>query len=132
MCSFLNLKSLIDTTFMHALILALYGTDSGSYLSRDHTTTTMTSINTTITNNNISTLGADSSGSAFAIFVAVYLDINTGSAEREAETAAQSITHSFFQVSNLIGVTFSDSSGKPIKVPDTNTALKISRIYFLF
>ena len=51
--------------------------------------------------------------------VAAYFDINTGSTEREAEAAAQSISRLFFRVSNLIGVTFSDSSGKPIKVPDT-------------
>ena len=52
--------------------------------------------------------------------VAAYFDINSGSTEREAESAAQSISRSCFHVSNLIGVTFSDSSGKPIKVPDTN------------
>ena len=39
--------------------------------------------------------------------------------EQEAETAAQSISRSFCRVLNLIGVTFSDSSGKPINVPDT-------------
>ena len=44
--------------------------------------------------------------------VAVYVDINTGSTEREVEAAAQYISRSFFRVSNLIGVTFSDSSGK--------------------
>ena len=52
--------------------------------------------------------------------VAVYFDINMGSVEREAEEAAQSITRSFFNVSNLIGVTFSNSSGQPIKVTDTD------------
>jgi len=57
----------------------------------------MTSTNTTINNNNISTLGAGSSGSAFAIFVAAYLDINTGSAKREAKTAAQSFSRSFLK-----------------------------------
>ena len=51
--------------------------------------------------------------------VAAYFDINTGFVEREAEAAAQSISRSFFCVSNLIGVAFSDSSGKPLKVPDT-------------
>ena len=142
------------------------------------TAATMTSTNTTINNNNISTLGAGSSGSTFATFgvyqqtpvglselsirtlvpdnisaepyhkvlitkilfrqilsltdspsvsfnnlmatVAAYFDINSGSTEREAESAAQSISRSCFHVSNLIGVIFSDSSGKPIKVPDTN------------
>ena len=52
--------------------------------------------------------------------VAAYFDVNTGSAEREAEAAAQSISRSFFHVSNLIGVTFSNSSGQPIKVTDTD------------
>ena len=52
--------------------------------------------------------------------VAAYFEINTGSAEREAEAAAQAISRSFFRVSNLIGVTFSDLSGNPIKIPDTD------------
>ena len=52
--------------------------------------------------------------------VAAYFDIYTESAEREGEAAAQSISGSFFHVSNLIGVTFSDSSEKAIKVPDTD------------
>ena len=139
----------------------------------------MTSTKTIINNNNISTLGASSSGSTFANFgvyqqtpiglsehsirtlvpdninaepyrkvlitklfshhilslidsptvslndlmatVAACFDINTGSAEYEVEIAAPSISCSFLQVSNLIGVTISNSSGKSIKVPDTNT-----------
>ena len=52
--------------------------------------------------------------------VASSIDINTGFAEREAETVAQSIFCSFFHVSNLHGVTFSDASGKLIKVPDSD------------
>ena len=48
--------------------------------------------------------------------VASYFTINTGSAEREADTAAQSIFQSFFRVYNLTGVAFSDASGKSIKV----------------
>ena len=60
--------------------------------------------------------------------VAAYFDINTGSAEREAEAAAQSISRLFFRVSNLIGVTFSDSCGKPLKVP--NTANRLADISF--
>ena len=52
--------------------------------------------------------------------VAAYFDINTGSAEREAEAAGQSISRSFFHVSNLIGVTFSNSSGQSIKVTDSD------------
>jgi len=38
--------------------------------------------------------------------VAAYFDINTGSAEREAEAAAQSISRSFFRVSNLVRVAY--------------------------
>ena len=53
--------------------------------------------------------------------VAAHFDINMGSVEREAKTAAQSISRSFSRVSNLIGVTFSDSSRKLIKFPDTNS-----------
>ena len=53
--------------------------------------------------------------------VSSYFDIRTGSAERDTETASQSIYRSFFQVSNLIGVTFSDTSGKPVEVPDTDS-----------
>ena len=56
----------------------------------------------------------------FMVTVAAYFDINTGSAEREAEAAAKSISRSFFHVSNLIGVTFSNPSGQPIKVTDSN------------
>ena len=139
----------------------------------------MTSTKTIINNNNISTLGASSSGSTFTTFgvyqqtpielselsiqtlvpdninaepyrkaliaklfshqilslidsptvslndlmatVAACFDINTGSAEWEVKIAAPSISCSFLQVSNLIGVTEFDSSGKSIKVPDTNT-----------
>ena len=46
--------------------------------------------------------------------VASYFDINTRSTEREADTVSQSIPRSFFQFSNLIGVTFSDTSRKHI------------------
>jgi len=63
--------------------------------------------------------------------VASYFDINTGSAEREAESAAQSISRSFFQVSNLIGVTFYDTLGKTIEVP--NNAFRPADVtYFTF
>ena len=53
--------------------------------------------------------------------VASYFNINTSSAEREAETASQSISRSFFQGLNLIGVTFSDTSRYPIKLSDTDS-----------
>ena len=53
------------------------------------------------------------------VTVASYFDINTDSAEREVETAAQSIFRSHFRVLNLIDVTFSDFSEKPIRIPDT-------------
>ena len=63
--------------------------------------------------------------------VAVYFDINTGSAEREAEAAAQSISRSFFHVLNLIGVTFSNSSGQPIMDTDTdNRPVDITYLFF--
>ena len=52
--------------------------------------------------------------------VASSIDINTGFAEREAETVAQSISCSFFHVSNLHGVIVSDASGKLIKIPDSD------------
>ena len=39
----------------------------------------------------------------------------------ETETATQSIFRSFFHVLNLINVTFFDTFGKPIKVPDTDS-----------
>ena len=53
--------------------------------------------------------------------VASYVSINTGSAERDADTAVQSISRSFFRISNLTGVDFSDAAGKSIKVPDTTS-----------
>ena len=63
----------------------------------------MTSTNNTINNNNILNFGGDSSGSAFTIFVAVYLDINTGSAEREVENIVEPIhsTLPIFKASDL-------------------------------
>ena len=63
--------------------------------------------------------------------VAAYFDINTGYAEREAEAAAQSISRSFFRVSNFVGVAFSDASSNPIKVPDT-TNRPADVTYFTF
>ena len=63
--------------------------------------------------------------------VGAYFDINTESVEREAEAAAQSISRSFFRVSNLIGVTFSDSSEKPINVPDSDNR-PVDITYFTF
>ena len=58
----------------------------------------------------------------FIVTVAASFDINTGSAKREAEAAAQSqsISRSFLLASNLIGVTFSNSSGQSIRVTDNN------------
>ena len=50
--------------------------------------------------------------------VASYFSINTRFAEREADTAARSISRSFFRVSYLTEVIFSDASGKSIKVPN--------------
>ena len=47
-----------------------------------------------------------------------YFVLNTGSAERVAEATSISIHISFFLVSNLQGVVFSDTFGKPITVLD--------------
>ena len=55
--------------------------------------------------------------------IASYFSISTGSAARDADTAAQSISRSFFHISNLTGVAFSDVAGKSIKVPDTTSRL---------
>ena len=157
-------------------MLALQGTDSGSYLPPDHIIDTMT--RTTNNNKDITNLDGNNSGSTLANFgvyiqtpvglsefpirtlvsdpisaesyhkvqiaklffhqilsltdsssvsvndimatVATYFDINTGSAEREAEAAAKSISRSFFHVSNLVGVTLSNFSGQSIKVTDSD------------
>ena len=48
--------------------------------------------------------------------VASYFTVNTGSTEREVNTAAPSIYRSFLRVSNLTGVDFLDATGKSIKV----------------
>ena len=53
--------------------------------------------------------------------VALYFSISTDSAERDVDTATQSISRSFFRISNLTGVVFSDAAGKSIKVPDTTS-----------
>ena len=53
--------------------------------------------------------------------VASYFSINTRFAEREADTAARSISRSFFRVSYLTEVIFSDASGKSIKVPNPDS-----------
>ena len=50
--------------------------------------------------------------------VASYFSFSTGSAERDADTAAQSISRSFFRITNLTGVGFSDATGKSITIPD--------------
>ena len=53
--------------------------------------------------------------------VASYFSIRTGSAERDADTAAQSLSRSFFLIFNLTGVVFLDLTGKMIKVPVTTS-----------
>ena len=50
--------------------------------------------------------------------VASYFGLNTGSTEREAETADINIRNDFFLFSNLQGVDFSDVSGRPLTIPD--------------
>ena len=51
--------------------------------------------------------------------VSLYFSINTGSSERESAAAVTSIRSHFFLVTNLQGVGFADTSGKPVKVPDS-------------
>ena len=55
--------------------------------------------------------------------VVFYFAINTGSSEKEAETAAQSIFCYFLLVPNLHGATFFDTSRKPIKVLHSDICL---------
>ena len=52
--------------------------------------------------------------------VASYFSLNTGSTEREGETAVAIIHSNLFIFSNLQGVGFVDASGKPIAIPDPN------------
>ena len=52
--------------------------------------------------------------------VALYFPLNTGAAEREAESAVAFIRSDFFLVPNLQGVCFFDPSGKPLEVPDSD------------
>ena len=52
--------------------------------------------------------------------VAPYFALNTGFSEREAETTATTICSKCFRISNLLGVGFTDASGKRIKGPDLN------------
>ena len=47
-----------------------------------------------------------------------YLSLNTGSAEREAETAVATIRSNSFLSYNLQRVRFADVSGKHIAIPD--------------
>ena len=63
--------------------------------------------------------------------VALYFSINTGSSEREAGDAISFIRSSFFRVTNLQGVGFANTPGKPIKVPD-HTPLPADHAYFTF
>ena len=53
--------------------------------------------------------------------IASYFSISTGFTERDADTAAQSISRSFFLIFNLTGVVFLDLTGKMIKVPVTTS-----------
>ena len=50
--------------------------------------------------------------------VATYFDMSTAMAEREAETAADSIRDSVFNVDNMTGVGFLNSKGKPVTITD--------------
>ena len=63
--------------------------------------------------------------------VASHFGLNTGSAEREAETTAMSIHNTSFLVSNLQSVGFSDVSVKPLTIPDPDRR-PANLTYFLF
>ena len=62
--------------------------------------------------------------------VASYFSFSTGSAERDAESTAQSISR-YFRISNLTGIGFSDSTGKSIKIPDISSRL-VDLTFFTF
>ena len=69
--------------------------------------------------------------SDFMATVVSHFGINSGSVERETESAALSILNTFFRVSNLQVVPFGNVSGKCIKVPDSHN--RIADItYFTF
>ena len=61
--------------------------------------------------------------------MAAYFSIPTGSAEREAKRIIDSIHHAFFDVVNLQGIGFLDSSGRSIMVSD-NRATDITFVSF--
>ena len=63
--------------------------------------------------------------------ISLYFSINTGSSERESAAAVTSIRSHFFLVTNLQGVGFADTSGKPVKVPDS-TQRPDDLAYFTF
>ena len=50
--------------------------------------------------------------------IATYFDMSTAMAEREAETAADSIRDSLYRVGNMIGVGFLNSKGKSVTITD--------------
>ena len=54
--------------------------------------------------------------------VAAYFAMPTGSVERESERIVESVRHAFFDVGNLQGIGFVDSSGKAITVSDHREA----------
>ena len=64
-----------------------------------------------------------------AATIAAYFAMPTGSAEREAERIVDSVCHAFFDVVDIQGIGFLDSSGRSIVVSD-NRAVDI--IFFSF
>ena len=65
--------------------------------------------------------------------VASYFSLNTGSTEREVETASINIRNAFFLVSNLQGVGFSDVSCKPLTIQDPDRyPANLTLLYFSF
>ena len=63
--------------------------------------------------------------------VASYFTINTGSAEREADTAVQSSSRFLYRVSNVNGVAFLDTSRESIKIPNP-ASRPVDLMYFTF
>ena len=63
--------------------------------------------------------------------VASYFDMNTGSAEYESEQAVDYIYHVLFDITNLQGIGFLDSAGKPVPIFNLDTR-QPNITFFLF
>lgn len=60
--------------------------------------------------------------SSLTVTVEAYFAMPTSSAEREAELIVESVRHAFFDVSNLQGIGFLDSSGRRIMASSNRAA----------